>query len=147
MDQLPALSWPDKPVESVVIVFDGGSKGNPGKGYGSYALELDGVAYAPVPIEFPGNSTTNNEAEYDTLLRALAWVHLAAQQAGQSLGTLSVFVRGDSKLVIEQVRGKWKCNNDRLRPRRDRAQSLLKPFQQADVRWHGREYSVARLGH
>ncbi len=51
----------------VRVVFDGGSKGNPGAGYGSYALQWPGQAQPEiVRLEFSGRMT-NNEAEYDTL--------------------------------------------------------------------------------
>ncbi len=40
------------PERPIVIIFDGGSKGNPGKGYGSYALRWPGqqeqIVQAPV---------------------------------------------------------------------------------------------------
>src|SRR5215510_12788812 len=65
---LAASDW-DGPAD-YLIVFDGGSRGNPGAGYGSYAV-FEGTQPAPVQrLEFPG-SLTNNEAEYHTLLAAL----------------------------------------------------------------------------
>ncbi len=52
------------------LTFDGGSLGNPGKGYGSYELRT-GEKSEVVRKEFGGNQT-NNEAEYKTLIAALA---------------------------------------------------------------------------
>ncbi|MCB0087037.1 MAG: hypothetical protein KDE54_03925, partial [Caldilineaceae bacterium] len=58
-----------------------------------------------------------------------------------------VQIRGDSLLVINQVLDKWKCNEDRLRVRRDRARSLLSRFGASQLIHHGRENSVRVLGH
>ena len=55
----------------LTIVFDGGSLGNPGKGYGSYRLRPPGGEWeAAVRLDF-GGGVTNNEAEYRSLLGAL----------------------------------------------------------------------------
>ncbi len=66
MAPLPGQA-PERPI---AIIFDGGSKGNPGYGYGSYALRWPGQAQQIVQLQF-GDNVTNNEAEYDTLLAAL----------------------------------------------------------------------------
>ncbi|MCA1724786.1 MAG: hypothetical protein LC748_11165 [Thermomicrobia bacterium] len=44
------------------IIFDGGARGNPGEGYGSYELRT-GTHREIVRLTF-GNNVTNNEAEY-----------------------------------------------------------------------------------
>ena len=55
------------------IVFDGGSKGDPGLGYGSYEITLDDEVIARTTLEY-GDRVTNNQAEYTTLVRALEWL-------------------------------------------------------------------------
>src|SRR5438270_13857230 len=89
-----------------IIVFDGGSRGNPGEGYGSYELRTRSE-HRIERLTF-GNHVTNNEAEYRTLIAALKDVldHLAASSANPKAATVAV--RGDSQLVIFQVTGKWK---------------------------------------
>ena len=62
---LESPDWTD-PAE-YLLVFDGGSKGNPGEGYGSYALFEGGRPGAAQRVDFP-EVMTNNEAEYRTLL-------------------------------------------------------------------------------
>ena len=51
------------------IIFDGGSRGNPGEGYGSY--ELRTRAERQIERLTFGDHVTNNEAEYRTLIAAL----------------------------------------------------------------------------
>ena len=58
------------PEQPIGIIFDGGSKGNPGQGYGSYTLRWPGAQQQIVRLRF-GDRVTNNEAEYDTLIAAL----------------------------------------------------------------------------
>jgi len=54
------------------ITFDGGSLGNPGKGYGSYELRTATQTKGDVIRKEFGDRQTNNEAEYKTLIAALA---------------------------------------------------------------------------
>ena len=67
--QLPLVAPGPRPSD-YLLVFDGGSKGNPGPGYGSYAITRtrDG-AQRLERLEF-GDGYTNNEAEYDNLIAA-----------------------------------------------------------------------------
>ncbi len=70
------------PERPIVIIFDGGSKGNPGKGYGSYALRWPGQQERIVKLQF-GDDVTNNEAEYDTLIAALEATPDAPERPGR----------------------------------------------------------------
>jgi len=124
----------------VLLVFDGGSKGNPGLGYGSYAVKT-GPQTTITRLEF-GNGVTNNEAEYDTLITAL---EMLVDQEDTSQITLEV--RGDSQLVIFQVLGRWKARNARMRVRRDRVRELLRHFRGFRLVLQPREDSVRVLGH
>ena len=136
-----------------VLIFDGGSKGNPGAGYGSYALARrdaqDGMrpAYGqPKRLEF-GDEVTSNEAEYDTLIAALESLlaELAARRENPAQHALEV--RGDSRLVLQQLQGLWKAKDDRMRERRDRALRLLRRFGAFRLKEVPRSESVAILGH
>ncbi len=130
------------------IVFDGGSKGNPGLGYGSYRIirARDGKARLR-RLEYPGQTTTNNEAEYMTLIRALDELVKGIRKAGHDPRAFSVEVQGDSQLVIRQVQGQWKVSEPRLRPLCQQAQQLLREFSRAELNWHRRARSVEVLGH
>lgn len=128
------------------MVFDGGSLGNPGQGYGSYVFKGIVNQLEPASIEFPGR-TTNNEAEYMTLNRGLEAVLDALQVTGHDPSQLRIVVRSDSKLVVEQVSGNWKIKKAELRPHVQRALALLGRFQSWQMRWHSRTESVRILGH
>ncbi|MEZ4863942.1 MAG: reverse transcriptase-like protein [Caldilineaceae bacterium] len=134
------------PEQPIGIIFDGGSKGNPGRGYGSYALRWPGEPQQVVRLQF-GNHVTNNEAEYDTLITALEAVSKRLRDGGADLATARLEIRGDSLLVVNQVRGEWQCKEARLQLRRDRVRSLLKPFGDWHLTHHDRANSVEVLGH
>ena len=129
-----------------VIVFDGGCIGNPGRGYGSYAIDAGGGAPMVRRLDFDGR-TTNNEAEYDTLIAALSYLTESLQMQGVSPSSVTVDVRGDSQLVINQVTGRWKARNPRMAERRDRVLELVKRFKNVTFRQHPRSESVRWLGH
>lgn len=129
------------------IVFDGGSEGNPGPGYGSYALtRQQDEKEQIVRLDF-GREMTNNEAEYETLIAALQGLIERIELAGRSPREFSVEIRGDSKLVLNQVKGTWKAKDDRMRALRNRARNLLSRFDAHRLIHHDREESVRVLGH
>ncbi|HYN87816.1 MAG TPA: ribonuclease HI family protein [Ardenticatenaceae bacterium] len=130
-----------------LLIFDGGSKGNPGKGYGSYALHRTATGQKRVErLDFPGR-LTNNEAEYQTLIAALETLLGKLREHGRDPKDFSIEVRGDSQLVIFQVQGKWKAKDDRMAGYRDRARALLGEFGRHQLTHHLREKSVRELGH
>jgi ribonuclease HI len=134
---------PEAPIR---IIFDGGSRGNPGKGYGSYALDWPGLPQQVVQLRF-GDGVTNNEAEYDTLISALEATikKLVDSGAGPKAARLEIY--GDSLLVVNQVLGQWEAKSARMRTRRDRVQQLLAQFGDWQLEHHDRENSVRTLGH
>ncbi|PSP86187.1 ribonuclease H [Halobacteriales archaeon QS_1_68_17] len=100
------------------VYFDGAARGNPGPAaVGWVIVTADGVV-----AEGNGRigETTNNRAEYEALLRAL--------RAARDHGFDAVEVRGDSELVVRQVRGEWDTNDPELRERRVTARELLAEF-------------------
>lgn len=130
-----------------VIVFDGGSKGNPGRGYGSYAVTAAGSRRKLIErLTFPG-IVTNNEAEYDTLIAALAALPESMRSGGRQPGDCTVEVRGDSLLVISQVTGRWKAREPRMQQRRDQVLALARQFKSVSFVHHARAHSVRILGH
>ncbi|MFZ1361780.1 MAG: reverse transcriptase-like protein [Candidatus Nanopelagicales bacterium] len=91
-----------------IIEADGGSRGNPGPAaYGTVVRRAD---TGEVLVEKAGylGETTNNVAEYTGLLEGLA---LAFELDADA----EVEARLDSKLVVEQMSGRWKIKNDALR--------------------------------
>jgi ribonuclease HI len=130
-----------------VLIFDGGSRGNPGWGYGSYAIQrVRDNAQRLERLEL-GNGYTNNEAEYDTLLAALQDLIGRVEEAGRQPWDVTLEVRGDSALVINQLTGKWQAREPRMKERRGRCLRLLRRFGAVDLRLQPRAESVRVLGH
>lgn len=126
------------------IVFDGGSLGNPGLGYGSYEILRNGEPYQFVDRMEHGNHLTNNQAEYMTLIAALEWL---ARDLGDLRKQARVTISGDSKLVVSQVTGVWKVKNANMIPLVKQTKELFTKFGSCTITWHPRAKSVERLGH
>lgn len=88
------------------LFADGGSRGNPGPAAcGVVLYDATGKVVAEV-AEFLGEFT-NNQAEY-------AGVLLGIRKA-LALGATEVSIHLDSKLVVEQVSGRWKIKDLKIR--------------------------------
>ncbi len=119
---------------AVVVHADGGSRGNPGPaGYGAVVFDPAGAVLAERSAAL--GVTTNNVAEYSGLIAGL--------QAALDLGASSVTARLDSKLVVEQMSGRWKIKNADLQSLAAAAQQLASRFDRVDFEWVPR----ARNGH
>lgn len=101
----------------LVVEADGGSRGNPGPAaYGALVRDADsGEVLASEGL--PLGVTTNNVAEYSGLVAGLEMARAIDPSA-------SVEVRMDSRLVIEQMAGRWRVKHPALRPLAARAQEL-----------------------
>ncbi|MBF6352017.1 MULTISPECIES: bifunctional RNase H/acid phosphatase [Nocardia] len=114
-------------VREVIVEADGGSRGNPGPaGYGAVVFDADRVTVLAERKEALG-VTTNNVAEYRGLIAGL--------EAAAELGARVVAVRMDSKLVVEQMSGRWKVKHAAMVPLADRARRLAAGFDQVSYRW------------
>ena len=129
------------------IVFDGGSHGNPGVGYGSYALvrNQDGKLRKR-RLRF-GDQVTSNQAEYQALITALEDLIRTIVKAGRSPADFSVEIKGDSQLVMRQIEGSWKTKSLNLMPLRDRVEELLARMGSFELAWQPRTQSEDLLGH
>ena len=131
------------PTITYEIVFDGGSLGNPGQGYGSYVIRHGSEEIERRRLDY-GDRVTNNQAEYRTLIAALESL---LGRVGADAGQTNVLVGGDSQLVINQVNGTWKVKHADLQPLRQQASDLLGRFGSRQLTWHRRARSVRELGH
>jgi len=114
-------------LDEVVVYFDGGARGNPGPA-AIGAVVLDPSSTPPTRLAAVSErigETTNNVAEYRALIAGL--------EAAAATPSRAVKVRGDSKLVIEQVAGRWKVKQEHLRPLHARAQDLLSRYEVVDL--------------
>ncbi|WP_431911040.1 bifunctional RNase H/acid phosphatase [Nonomuraea jabiensis] len=118
---------------SYVIEADGGSRGNPGPaGYGAVVMDASDGQVLAEAAEAIG-VTTNNVAEYRGLIAGLqAVLRLGGEGA-------PVAVRMDSKLVIEQMAGRWKIKNEGLRPLAMEAGALVRRLRVTEWTWIPRE--------
>jgi ribonuclease HI len=141
-DARPLEDQPD-----YLLVFDGGSIGNPGPGYGSYALiRTCDRDKRVVRLDF-GREMTNNEAEYETLIAGLNDLIQRLTEANRCPSEFSLEVRGDSSLVVNQVNGVWKAKDERMRVRRNQVRELLARFATSRLKLQPRQESLKMLGH
>jgi ribonuclease HI len=128
------------------LIFDGGSRGNPGAAYGSFRLQRS--TSSPLPIRrLTFGHGTNNEAEYKALLAGLQELERLVEREGLRPADCELEVRGDSRLVLEQLRGAWRVRNTRLAGLHRKAAELLEPYAQVRLVHQDRSRSVRVLGH
>jgi ribonuclease H / adenosylcobalamin/alpha-ribazole phosphatase len=111
----------------VIVEADGGSRGNPGPaGYGAVVRD---AATGEVLVERAEGLgvTTNNVAEYAGLIAGL--------RAAVELGATEVEVRMDSKLVVEQMTGRWKVRQPHLQPLVSEAAALVRRLGRVRFTW------------
>jgi ribonuclease HI len=135
-------------VSDYTIIFDGGSHGNPGAGYGSYRLTRNADRKRKTRRLDFGAHVTNNVAEYRALIAALEDLATMVGAAGKRPADFSVEVWGDSLLVVEQMNGRWKVRHENMKPLHEQALSLFRQFGEgSSINWHPRGNSVRALGH
>jgi broad specificity phosphatase PhoE/ribonuclease HI len=110
----------------LIVEADGGSRGNPGPaGYGALVRDAETGRVLAERAASVGRAT-NNVAEYGGLVAGL--------QAALDLDpTARVEVRMDSKLVVEQMSGRWKIKHPDMQQLALQAQKIAR--QLADVRY------------
>lgn len=115
----------------VIVEADGGSRGNPGPaGFGCVVWDEE---YATVLAEHcqPIGVATNNVAEYRGLIAGL--------EEARRLQADVVDVRMDSKLVVEQMSGRWKVKHPGLAELHQQARALGSTFSTVTYSWIPRE--------
>ncbi|MFE9447914.1 bifunctional RNase H/acid phosphatase [Streptomyces sp. NPDC006739] len=114
-----------------IVEADGGSRGNPGPaGYGAVVSDASTGETLAEAAEYIGVAT-NNVAEYRGLLAGLTAAHALDPAA-------RVHVRMDSKLVVEQMSGRWKIKHPDMKPLAAQASRILPPGQ-VTYEWIPRE--------
>ena len=110
-----------------IIEADGGSRGNPGPaGYGATVRDGDTGELLAQAAEYIGRAT-NNVAEYRGLIAGLRAAHALDPMA-------LVDVRMDSKLVVEQMSGRWKIKHPDMQPLAAEAKQIF-PRGQVSYAW------------
>ncbi|ELZ17743.1 ribonuclease H [Haloterrigena salina JCM 13891] len=111
------------------VYFDGGSRGNPGPAAIGWVI-VTGDGIVAEDGETIGTAT-NNQAEYEALIAGL--------EAARDYGYDEVHVRGDSELIVKQVRGEYDTNNPELREKRVTVHELLGAFDEWTLEYVPRE--------
>lgn len=113
----------------IYLYADGASRGNPGPAaYGVHIADEGGKTIADFGEAL--GIATNNQAEYAAVIAGLRYLSTTSYR--------QVFIRMDSKLVIEQLAGRWKIKNSQLRELADQAMVLLADFEY-HLEWIPRE--------
>ncbi|HEY8748721.1 MAG TPA: ribonuclease HI family protein [Tepidisphaeraceae bacterium] len=114
----------------ITIQFDGGSRGNPGPaGIGVVLRASDGAVLATLG-RFIGRAT-NNVAEYKALITGL--------EMARELGAKKIVIRGDSELIIKQMRGEYRVKNSDMKLLHDEAKALYHQFNEARIEHNYRD--------
>ncbi|MGY1501301.1 bifunctional RNase H/acid phosphatase [Streptomyces sp. QTS52] len=115
-----------------IVEADGGSRGNPGPaGYGCVVIDAATGETLAEAAEYIGVAT-NNVAEYRGLVAGLR----AARELDP---TATVHVRMDSKLVVEQMSGRWKIKHPDMKPLAAEAARVFPDAGQVTYEWIPRE--------
>jgi broad specificity phosphatase PhoE/ribonuclease HI len=115
----------------VIVEADGGSRGNPGPaGFGAVVWSVDHSTVLAEIKEAIGTAT-NNVAEYRGLIAGLT--------ESANLGATDVDAFLDSKLVVEQMSGRWKVKHPDLAQLNQEARRLASGFERISFSWIPRE--------
>ncbi len=106
------------------LYADGAARGNPGPaGAGAALVDEDGHVVAEA-MRHLGHAT-NNVAEYTALIIGL--------EAARRHDVQDLEIRMDSKLVVEQMNGKWRIKHPNLKPLAIQAGALLATFPKRQI--------------
>lgn len=130
-DDLTAPTAPTAGRRILVVETDGGARGNPGHaGYGALVRDPDTGTILAERAEYLGRAT-NNVAEYSGLVAGLKMAHEIDPEAW-------ILVKADSKLVVEQMSGRWKIKHEDMRALAGEARRAVDP-RRVKYEWIPRE--------
>ncbi len=107
-ERLPLAGSPADTPRRLVVEADGGSRGNPGLAAGGAVVVDGGTDEVLAETGVYLGVASNNVAEYRGMIAGLAAAFALDEKA-------SVRVRMDSKLVVEQMSGRWKIKHPDMR--------------------------------
>jgi ribonuclease HI len=111
-------------MKKAIIHFDGGGL-SPGPVTAACTVELSDGSFDQAVKQF--DEGTHNTAEWQALILGL---RMALEH-----GERHVFVKGDSLLVVKQIKREWKTKNPALQSLRAQAEELLALFETWRVEW------------
>jgi ribonuclease HI len=99
-------------MNNITVYTDGGSRGNPGKAAIGVVFCNEKGEIIKKFGEYLGDGLTNNEAEYQAVIFALKKFKAVF---GKAVAQVSeVEVRSDSELLVNQMNGKYKLENEKI---------------------------------
>ena len=99
-------------MKKIIIYTDGGSRGNPGKAAIGVVFCNEREQEIKKFGEYLGDNITNNEAEYQAVIFALKKFKALF---GKKITEVSeVEVKSDSELLVNQMNGKYKLENEKI---------------------------------
>lgn len=103
----------------MIVATDGAARGNPGPaGIGVHVTDPDGRTVGEIARGI--GIATNNVAEYTAAIEGLG--------LARDLGAQAVVLRSDSRLLIEQLAGRFKVRNPNLQRLNAEAMRLVSEF-------------------
>ena len=139
------------PCRIIRIWFDGGCKPtNPGNKYGSFKVDL-GICEVFKAQTVSLGYGTNNEAEFNILIRALQWVQEELMKSGLPMNYYELQLFTDSMVVKNRiskrnVRGKSESAG-RMANLTSQCISVMDGFKAASIEWNPRGVNVHLFGH
>ncbi|MDO8638905.1 MAG: ribonuclease HI family protein [Candidatus Daviesbacteria bacterium] len=129
-------------MSKLIINTDGGSRGNPGKGACAFVIFDENGKKVMEEGKYLG-VCTNNEAEYEAVILALRKV---VEDWKENIPEEIEF-RADSKLVVEQLSGRFKVKNIRIQTLFGKVRELEKNLHEINYSYIPREenYQADRL--
>lgn len=99
-------------MKKIIIYTDGGSRGNPGKAAVGVVLCNEKEQEIKKFSEYLGDNLTNNEAEYRAVIIALKKFKAVF---GKKVAEITdIEVRSDSELLVSQMNGKYKIEDEKM---------------------------------
>ncbi len=110
-------------MKTAKLYSDGASSGNPGRAGAGFVIFSDGKKIFENKIYL--GIKTNNEAEYIAAIKCL--------KSARKMGFQNIVLFSDSQLLVNQITGKYKVKNDRLKPLHRSMILLLNQFKQWNI--------------
>ena len=99
-------------MKRIIIYTDGGSRGNPGKAAIGVVFCNEKEEIIKKFGEYLGDGLTNNDAEYQAVIFALK--KFKAVFGKKMAQVAEVEIRSDSELLVNQMNGKYKLENEKI---------------------------------
>ncbi len=119
-------------MKKIIIYTDGGSRGNPGQAAAGAVFYNEKGEKIGEFGKYLGDNLTNNEAEY---MAAIFGLEKFKAKFGKRLAKeAEVSLNSDSELLVKQITGKYKIENEKLQPLFLKLWNLLLDFKKVTVK-------------